>query len=150
MLAMFPCMSLDPRLEPWIRNDALDRSLATVANDDFRLLVFHQDDGQLVAVTAHERNYVVAGPEGDPVPGSYLIVAGIADRFRGSRAPDGRPLIAAILKATFDDIRLRDRGEWVSMMVHEGNTDGAAVVARLEATLVGQSGSDEVYVLSLG
>lgn len=74
--------SADPRLEPWLRNDALNRHLSSTATDDFRLLVFHEDAGALVAITAHERNFVVAGPDGEPVPGSYFMVAAITDRFR--------------------------------------------------------------------
>lgn len=147
-MSSFPCASADARLETWIRNQALDRQLGSTATDDFRLLTFHQDDGALVAVTAHERNFVVA-VDGDPVPGSYLAVAAITDRFRDGKAPDGRRLISAVLEATFDDIRLRRRGDWVSMMVSHGNADGAAVADRLGATRLGTSGVDEVYVLPL-
>lgn len=133
-----------------MRNDALDRHLISTAADDFRLLVFHEDAGAIVAVTAHERNFiVVAGPERDPVPGSYFMVAAITDRFRDGLAPDGRPLVAALLDATFEDIRSRGRGEWVSMMVRSGNADGDGVVRRLGATHVGRDGEDDVYVLHL-
>ncbi|MGI8631823.1 MAG: hypothetical protein ACR2NA_04655 [Solirubrobacterales bacterium] len=149
-LAAQVCTSADPRLEAWVRNDALNRHLRSTATDDFRLLVFHEDAGPIVAVTAHERNVVVAGPDGAPVHGSYLMVAAITDRFRDAKAPDGRPLIVAVLDATFDDVRARGRGDWVSMMVHAGNGDGAGVVERLGATHVGQSGDDDVYVLHLG
>lgn len=150
VLASFACTSLDPRLEDWIRNEALDRFLSSSEADDLRLLLFQQDDGQLVAVTAHERNYVVAGFDGDLLPGSDFIVAAIADRFRDSRAPDGRPLVSVVLDATFVDVRSRNRGEWVTMMVHDGNVDGESIVARLGATMLGRSGIDDVYVLSLG
>ena len=149
-LASFVCTSSDPRLEPWIRGQALDRQLSSAAADDFRLLVFHEDAGPIVAVTAHERNFVAAGADGDPLPGSYLMVAAITDRFRDGRAPDGRPLVAAVLEATFDDIRARSRGQWVSMMVQSGNDDGARVIARLGATLIGTTERDTVYVLQLG
>lgn len=148
-LASFVCISADPRLEAWVRNDALGRHINSTATDDFRLLVFHEDAGAIVAVTAHERNFIVADPDGEPVPGSYFMVAAITDRFRDGQAPDGRPLIVAVLDATFEDVRARGRGEWVSMMVRAGNGDGAGLVARLGATHVGQSGEDEVYVLHL-
>lgn len=148
-LATFPCTSADPRVEPWIRGSALDRHVGATAEDDLRLLVFHEDAGPLVAVSAHERNYVVAGPDGDPVPGSYLILVAITDRFRGGTAPDGRRLIDAVLDETFEDIRTRDRGPWVSMMVQPGNNDGADIVARLGAIRVGSSGGDDVYVLAI-
>lgn len=55
---------------------------ATLLGTDFRLLVFHEDAGAIVAITAHERNFVVAGPDGEPLPGSYFMVAAITDRFR--------------------------------------------------------------------
>lgn len=148
-LASFVCTSADPRLESWVRNDALNRHLRSTAADDFRLLVFHDDDGAIVAVTAHERNLFAAGPDGEPLAGSNLMVVSITDRFRDGDAPDGRPLIVAVLDATFDDVRGRGRGEWVSMMVRAGNNDGAGVVERLGATLVGRSGDDDVYVLHL-
>lgn len=148
-LASFVCTSADPRLEAWSRNEALNRHLSSDATDDFRLLVFHEDAGAIVAITAHERNFVVAGPDGDPVPGSYFMVAAITDRFRDGRAPDGRPLIAVVLEATFEDVRGRGRGDWVSMMVRAGNDDGAGVVTRLGATYVGRDRDDDVYVLYL-
>lgn len=148
-LATVPCTSADPRVEPWIHGNALDRHLGATVEDDFRLLVFHEDAGALVAIVAHERNYVVAGADGEPLPGSYLMLVAISDRFRGSSAPDGRRLIDAVLDATFDDIRSRERGPWVSMMVQPGNDDGADLVARLSATRVGVSGGDDVYVLAI-
>lgn len=86
-LASFVCTSADPRLEAWVRNDALNRHLNSTSTDDFRLLVFHEDAGAVVAVTAHERNFIVAGPDGEPVPGSYFMVAAITDRFRDGQAP---------------------------------------------------------------
>ncbi len=150
LLASFSCTSTDPRLEYWVRNDALDRALSSTETDDLRLLLFHQDDGQLVGVTAHERNYVVAGSDGDPLPGSYFIVVAIADRFRDSNAPDGQPLVSAILNATLADIRSRLRGDCVVLMVRHGNTDGESITSRLDATLLGQSGIDDVYVMFLG
>lgn len=148
-LSQFVCTSADPRLESWVRNDAVDRQIRSTAADDFRLLMFHEDAGAIVAVAAHERNFVVAGTDGDPVPGSYLIIVSITDRFRDGRAPDGRPLIVAVLDATFDDVRARGRGDWVSMMVRASNGDGASVVERLGAAHIGRSGDDEVYVLHL-
>ncbi len=148
-LTSFECTSADPRLESWVRNDALNRHLRSTATDDFRLLVFHDDAGALVAVTAHERNFFVAGPDGEPLPGSYVMVVAITDRFRDGHAPDGRPLVVAVLDATFEDVRGRGRGNWVSMMVRAGNSDGAGVVARLGATQVGRSGDEDVYVLYL-
>lgn len=148
-LAAFPCTSADPRVEPWIRGSALDRHVGATAEDDFRLLVFHEDAGPLVAVSAHERNYVVAAPDGDPVPGSYLMLVAITDRFRGGTAPDGRRLIEAVLDVTFDEIRSSDRGPWVSMMVRPGNADGEAVVARLGAVPVGTSAGDDVFMLAI-
>ena len=148
-LATFPCTSADARAEPWIHVDALDRHLGATALDDFQLLVFHEDAGDLVAVVAHERNFVVAGPDGDPVPGSYLMLVAIADRFRGGRAPDGRRLIDAVLDVIFDDIRSRNRGPWVAMMVQPGNADGESLVARLGASPVGASAGDDVFVLAI-
>lgn len=148
-LATFLCTCADPRVEPWIRGDALDRHLSAAADDDFRLLAFHEDAGALVAVTAHERNYVVADLEGDPLAGSYLVLVAITDRFRGGTAPGGRRLIDVVLGATFDDIRSRNRGPWVAMMVQPGNGDGADLVARLGATRVGSSAGDEVFVLAI-
>lgn len=148
-LATFPCTGADERVEPWIHNLSLQRHLAATPADDFRLIVFHEDAGDLVAVAAHERNYVVAGPDGDPVPGSYLMLVAITDRFRGGTAPDGRRLIDAVLDVAFDDIRSRHRGRWVVMMVQPGNADGAALMGRLDATPVSASDGDDVFVLTL-
>lgn len=148
-LATFACSSADARVEPWVRERALQRCLAATPADDFRLLLFHDDLGELVAVTAHERNDRVADAEGDVLPGSYLVLVAISDRFRDSRAPEGRPLINPILESTVDDIRSRNRGRLVTMMVHPGNDDGAKVVTRLGANRLGTSGEDEVYVMEI-
>lgn len=148
-LGTFECAGPDERVQEWIRQHALDRQLAASPSDDFRLLIFLQDSGSPVAVSAHERNFVAVGPDGDPIPGTYLVVIAIADRFRDADAPDGRPLVAAILESTLDDIRQCGRGPWVSMMVRPSNPDGQRVVERLGAVHVGASGGDDVYVLKL-
>lgn len=136
-------------MEPWVRTRALDCHLTATPAVDFRLLVFHDDAGEVVAVSAHERNAWVVDPNQDPIPGTDLKLVAIADRFRDSRASDGRPLIAAILEATFDDIRARRRGGWAVMMVQSGNDDGRGVVDRLGATQVGAVEGDDVFVLAL-
>jgi hypothetical protein len=147
-LASFTCESADPRLERWIRNDALDHQQMSTPSDDFRLIIIYQDDGALVAVAAHQRNEVAVDAQGDPVPGTYLVLVAIADRFRDAVAPDGRHLISVVLEVTFDDIRERKRGPCVSMMTYRGNSDGEAVIARLGATRIGvANGVDDVYVL---
>jgi hypothetical protein len=148
-LASFSCTSADSRVETWIRTRALDSHLDATAGDDFQLLLFHEDAGAPVAVAAHERNHVVVGPDGDPVAGTYLILIAITDRFRGGTSPDGRRLIDVVLDAVFGDIRTRNRGPWVAMMVQPGNVDGEALIERLGARRVGASAGDEVFVLAI-
>lgn len=149
-LGNFLCSSADARLERWIRVSALDRQLSATPSDDFRLLLFYDEGGELVAVTAHERNLWVADAAGDPLPGTEFKLVAISDRFRDGVLPGGRPIVAAILEATFEDIRQCARGDFVAMMVRPGNDEGMRVVERLHATPIGVSAGDEVFVLRLG
>jgi hypothetical protein len=150
LLAGFDCSSADSRLESFVRQTALDLHLATQLQDDVRLLVFLQSDGALVACGLHKRNQRLLDPDGELVPGTQLVVIAIANRFRDSSAPDGQPLIQAVIGAVFADIRSRHRGPWVSMMVRPNNSDGHALVTRLGAEQDGVSDGDDVFVLELG
>lgn len=123
--------------------------MSATAADDFHLLIFREDAGPLVAVTAHERNHVLADSDGDLLPGTYLMLVAITDRFRDGMAPDGRPLATAVIDATFTHIRSRARGDVVGMMVRSGNSDGERLVHRLGAQRVGEDGDDHVYLVTL-
>lgn len=149
-LGNFPCSSADVRLEDWIRRSALDRHLQASAVDDSRLLVFHDDNGELIAVAAHERNVWVADADGDPLPGTELKLVAISERFRDGHAPDGRALVAVVLEHTFEDITHCRRGDLVAMMVQPGNADGKRLVERSGATFVGVAAGDDVFILRLG
>lgn len=149
-LASFPCKSLDPDIEAWIRNEALDHFLDTTATNDLRLLVCHQDDGRLVAVGAHERNWVALDEKGEFLDGTYWKALAIADPFRDTNTPDGEPLISSVVAVVMNDIRSRQRGDWVSMLVKPTNTDGRRLVERLGATHVGRLGPEDAFVLYIG
>lgn len=139
----------DPRLETFIRRDAID-ALVRRRDGDYRLLVFEADDGELLGVSAHEQNFELGDEGGVPVPGSYLVVVAIVVGARGSRLEDGTPLVQAIVDATFDDVRARGRGGFVGMLVHPDNAAGHRVAARIGAQRDGESGSGEVaYAVTL-
>lgn len=143
LIAAFDCPSSDPAVEPYIRNIALGLHLA--GEDDYRLLLWTATDGSLVAVAAHRRNWrgVLRGST-DALPGTEIVVLGIAETFRDSTR-DGRRLVQTIVQELLDDIRSRERGDLLLMLVAPDNDDGRHAVTWFEARRDGTCDGDDVY-----
>lgn len=145
MLSHFDCPGAHPDVEPYIRGRALDRFLNPWPGLDYRLLVWTQTNGDIVAVAAHKRSLDINDPDGEPIAGTEVVVVAIAAAYRDSQFAD-RPTIAAITEQLMADIADRDRGDFVAVLVHPGNGDGERLVERYAFEQDGTRDGDTVYV----
>jgi ribosomal protein S18 acetylase RimI-like enzyme len=144
LLAAFDCPSSDPRVETYVRNTALSVYLA--GEGDYRLLLWTTIDGTLVAVAAHRRNWrAVLRDSNDAVPGTEIVVLGIAEPFRDSTR-DGRRLVQTIVDEMLRDIHSRERGDLLLMLVAPHNDDGQHAITWFDAERGGTCDDDDVFV----
>jgi hypothetical protein len=143
----FGCSSADPRLESFVRYDALDLLEWSGLDDDVRLLLGFDSHSVLAAVALHRRNFRLLSA-GSVIPGSELVLICVNDDFRFGRLGHSDAL-SETLEAAFADIRSRDRGDLVALLVHEANSGGRRIVERLQARHVGKDGDDDVFVVFL-
>lgn len=144
LLAAFNCPSADPSVETYIRSAALGIHLS--GEYDYRLLLWTTPDGALVGVAAHRRNWrgVRAGSD-DAVPGTEIVVVGIAEQFRDSTSR-GQRLIETIVDDLLDDVRARERGDLLLMLVAPDNADGQHAISWFDAEPDGTCDGYDVFV----
>jgi hypothetical protein len=130
LLAHFDCPGHDQRTEIYIRSETLGWHLDHDLERDYRLLVWTQTDGELVAVAAHRRN-LHAERFGVTIEGTEIVVVAIAAPYRDSSFA-GRPTITTVVEQLFDDIAAQDRGDFIAALVDPQNNDGRRLVERLE------------------
>lgn len=139
LLTRFRCASSnaswEQELEVEIRNNLVDWALApgAAADKPTILLVFGAASGDLVAVAAHERQFLGTSAL-DKVAATKIHLAAVAKKWQGKAFSSGERVSHVMMNAVLTDIatHVPPRDPRVFAIVHEDNARSLALCKRFQ------------------
>lgn len=141
-LSRFRCSTgpwYEDEVERYIENRLLDSNLRRAPHTGHRVILLETDDHGLVAVGAHEADFLEA-PDGQAITGTYLVVGAVAVEHQGATLPNVAPferesrapsLGRYLMEALLSDIASGERDPYLRAVIARDNIRSLKLCSRV-------------------